>query len=287
MAATGYPPADLGALLRRAQASTIGAWIAFGAGMAILLVWVVLSVLLAVDQASRGASRGTIIAGLIGVFVFLVPLGAIFARKGWTGRLYRFDLHEHGAVYEEHAGRTEIRWSELSSVFWEELQHEAELGLGLSVGTHRTAKLSLVPMRGKTIAIDEKLPDHVALAALVRDTAEEAMLPRYEAALAAGQRVFFGSVGVDAHGIHTPRLMLPWESVAFVRGEQSGASAWYAVYGHNDACLTTFDTKGLPNEMIFQVVLTRFGKLGQAAHERSVGARLAGAVQNLLARRSR
>jgi hypothetical protein len=274
---------DLGPLRHHAKASTIGAWIAFALGVAILLAWTVLSTLLALDQLRQGREPSSLVVPLVMLFLFFVPIGGIFARKGWTGRLYELELHDHGVAYRSHAGRIEIRWSELSSVFWEELQHKAGLGFGLDVPTHRTAKLSLVPMRGTTIVIDDKLPDHVALAALVRDAAAEAMLPRYEAALAAGQRAVFGSIAFDAYGLHTPRLMVPWETVAFVRWEQSGPSAWYAVYNAHGQAITTFDTKTLPNQIIFEVLLTKFGKLGRPLHERSFGATIAGAVERLLA----
>jgi hypothetical protein len=79
--------------------------------------------------------------------------------------------------------------------------------------------------------------------------------------------------------------MLPWETIAFVRWEASGASAWYAVYGHDGTCLTTMSTKTTPNEIVFQTIMARMGKLADSAEERSLGATIAAAVRRLLQRR--
>ncbi len=282
---TVLPARDLGALRQRTEASPVVGWIVFALGVVLLAAWAVLSTLFTVDQLRRGtASTGTVVAAIAIIGVFFVPLGAVFAWKGWTGRIRRFDLHERGVAWEDHGGRLAYGWDEIRDVTWKELEHEADTGLGFGVSVRRTAELVLIPFRGTPITIDEKLPGHVELAAHVRDVAAEIMLPRYDAALAAGQRVLFGTVAVDGFGLHLTRATYPWESVSCILWESGGASAWYAVYNAHGQRVATVPTEGLTNQVIFEVVLGRFGKLVEGTGEASLGATIAAAAGKLLAR---
>jgi hypothetical protein len=278
-------PPTLGPLRRRVEANPLVAWLVFSFGCVILLGWAVLASLFAVDQLGRPApSRGTIIFGLVMITLFFFPIGAIFARKGWTGRLHRFDLHDGGVAWEDHGGRVAYGWHEVRGVHWEELQHEAEIGLGIGVKTHATAKLTIVPFRGGQITVDEKLPDHVALAAHVRDVAAEALLPRYEAELAAARRVTFGTIGLDGSGIHLERAFYPWDMIGAVQWESSGASAWYAIYNVHGQRVATVATAGVLDAVVLEAFLERFGKLRTAAEATSFGAQLTASARRLVAK---
>ncbi|APR78727.1 Hypothetical protein A7982_04074 [Minicystis rosea] len=273
----------MGPLVQRAQASAVVAWIIFALGMIILLGWAGLSIALVSDQLQRKPTPDGVFIGPIVMAVFLVPLGSIFAVKGYRGRILRFDLHEGGVAFEDYKARLAVPWAEVAAVLWEQTAHVGDLGFGVEVTTQRVAKTVVQTARGGSVVVDERFPDHVRFAARVRDAAADAMLPRFEAALTAGQRVFFGRVGVDTWGMHLPEAV-PWDAIGGIRWESHGASASYTVY-RNDGGRIGEIRCPIPNEIIFQVVLSRMGKLGDAHQEGTpLGDEIIGAARRLLSR---
>ncbi|AKU97349.1 hypothetical protein AKJ09_04013 [Labilithrix luteola] len=219
------------------------------------------------------------------VAFFFVPLGVIFTVKGLRGRILCMELFERGVVFTNYRGGQTLLWEDITAVYWEQFSHRTDVALGLEVTTHRTAKLTIVPRFGKHVVVDERFPRHVELAAVIRDAAGEAMLPRHEAALMRGERIFFGPVGIDRWGLHTAQAAYPWEIVAAVRWEPDGPSAWYSVYGTNHARLTTLSASAIPNGIIFQIILERLGKLGASAGaDAALGDGLLTAARRLLTR---
>jgi hypothetical protein len=276
----------MGRLVRRAQASPLVAWIVFSLGILILLAWAGLSLALVLDQLQRKPPPDAVWIGPLVMAFFFVPLGTVFAVKGYRGRILRFDLHEGGVAFEDYKGRVALSWVEIATCLWEQTAHVGDLGFGLEVTTRRLAKTTLQSVRGTTMVVDERFPDHLTLAAEVRDAAAEAMLPRFEAAIAAGQRVYFGRVGVDTWGLHLPEAV-PWTAIARVRWEPAGAEARYVVYGTSGARIGEIRCP-VPNEVVFQVVLTRFDKLGDAREEGApIGDQIFAAARGLLARHLR
>lgn len=95
---------------------------------------------------------------------------------------------------------------------------------------------------------------------MVHELATAAMLPRFEAAIAAGQRVYFGPIGVDRWGLHLAHVTYPWPVVAQVYFQSHGGSASWVIFGANGARLNSVNTSLVPNEGVFRVVLGRFGR---------------------------
>jgi hypothetical protein len=275
----------LGRHIHRAQASALVAWLIFSVGMVILLAWAGLSAAFAIDQRSRAMpGDGWWIGPLVMAF-FFVPFGLIFAVKGYRGRVLRFDLYDGGFAFEDRNGRVSLPWDEIGSVFWEGLSHIAKLGFGVDVTTHGSAKVTILSMRQKPIVVDERFPDHVKLCAMVRDAAAAAMLPRIEAAIVAGQPVFFGPVGVSREGFSLGHIRLSWNAVGSVRWESSRELAWYALYDSNGAFVTKVDAAVVSNEVIFRVVLGRLGKLGVSEGQASpLGDEILATARRFLAR---
>ncbi|MFT3769092.1 MAG: hypothetical protein QM820_26935 [Minicystis sp.] len=252
-------------------------------GIVILLAWVGLSLAFVLDQLHRNPPGDAVWIGPLVMAIFFVPFGAGFAVKGYQGRILRVDLHEGGVAYQDNKGRLAFRWDEVAAVLWEQTAYVGDVGLGLEVTTRRLAKTTLHATGGKSIVVDERFPDHVKLAAQIRDAAAEAMLPHFEGALSAGRRVFFGHVGIDTWGLHL-REAIPWSAVAGIRWEPDGASARYVIYGTSGARIGEIRCP-VPNEVILQVVLSRLGKLGNSLEEGApLGDELLAAARGLLAR---
>ncbi|MEO7112010.1 MAG: DUF6585 family protein [Polyangiaceae bacterium] len=251
----------LGPLVRRAAAQPIVGWLIFAVGMLLLLAWAGLSIAFSMDQIHRMKdSSGWWVGPLVMAF-FFVPFGLGFAIKGYRGRILRFDLHQGGVAYEDSAGRIAMSWNEISGVYWKELAHVAKLGFGVDVTTHGSATATVVAPGKKNIVVDARFPDHVAFAAQVRDAAAEAMLARIEQSITAHQRVYFGPIGIDTNGISLGNAQYPWSAIGSVRWESARERAYYAFYAPDNSPITTIDTTHVPNEIILQVVLGRFGKL--------------------------
>lgn len=273
----------LGRLMHRAQISSIAGWLVFLAGMLLLLAWAGLSIALVSDQMSRNPEGGTPWIGAVVLSVFFVPLGLIFTFKGLSGRVLRIDVHEGGIAYRAAKERRTLLWDHTAAVLWEEMEHVAELGFGMNVAARSTAKTTLHPFGDAPIVVDERFPDHVRLAAYVRDAAAAGMLPRFEAALYAGQRVSFGNVGLDGWGLYLPEAVA-WDQVASVRWQSLGQRARYVVTGPDGSHIADIPCP-LPNEVIFQVLLKQKDKLGGALDDApSLGSQLLASARALMAR---
>lgn len=251
----------LGHLLKRSQAYAALAWFIFGVGIVILVAWIGLSAALVYDQHHNyGRPLGELWVMPLVMGVMFLPLGLVFAVKGYRGRVHRVDLHENGVAFQDGSGRTTMRWDELQSVFYEEFAIKTTVALVLDVTTRRTAKLTMLAPNRKPIVVDENVPDHFALANTIRAMATAAMLPRFDAAIAAGQRVYFGPIGIDRQGLHLTHVTYPWHVIAQVYFETTLTGASWVIFGANGARLNAIDTRSVPNEGVFQLVLERFGR---------------------------
>jgi hypothetical protein len=250
----------LGRLVRRAEASPLSGWLIFGLGLGLLLTWVVLATLMGLDQLSRARSAGTFWVGpLVMAFVF-VPLGLIFAVKGWRGRVHRLDVHERGLAFQDRAGRVVVPWDQIIGVYWAQFGHIAKLGLGVDLQTHRSAKLSVVSVKHKPIVVDERLPGHVELAAFVRDAAAAGMRARTLGAIEQGHRLFFGPLGVDSGGLYLGSEHYPWNQISRVTWQAQGQQAWYSIQGEDGAILRTVDDAAVFNQILLRELLDQYGK---------------------------
>lgn len=278
-------PHGLGRLVVRSQASVVTAWFVFAAGMALLLAWAGLSTGFVSVMHTAKRHDGAVWIGPLVMALFFVPIGLILAIKGYRGRVLRVDLHEGGVAFQDTAGRKAFVWLDIQAVHWERSDYVGDLGMGIDVTTRRVAKLTIESRRRETIVVDERFPDHVAFGARVRDAAAEGMLPAYDAAIAAGQRVYCGPVGLDSWGLHlaTP---LPWHAIASVRWVSDGPTARYVVIGSQGVPVGEIHCP-TPNEVILQILLTRFGKLAENnGTDSPVGDELVATVRRMLSRQA-
>ncbi len=273
---------SIGRLLLRARLSPLVGWIVFVLGLLLLSAWATLSLLFVLDQRSRGVGDATLWIGPLVMAFFFVPIGAVLAVKGYRGRVLGLDLYEGGLAFADRAGRYEVGWGEVVSIFSERVGHVANVGFGVGVTTHESAKLTVVSSRHPPIVVDNRFPDHVRLADRVLAAAAEGMLPRYEQALRSGKRMSFGPLALDGWGLHLAQPY-PWSAIGQVRWERRGAQAVYAVYSSHGAPLAEIGTRGVANEAILQVLLGRLGKLGDSGQERPLGDHAVAAVQRLVA----
>jgi hypothetical protein len=254
----------------------------FGAGMALLLVWLGLSLAFVVDQMSR-ATPGNVWIGPIVLGLFFGPFALIFALKGWRGRHLRIDLHDHGVAYAEGVHQREVAWDDVRSVVFESHDLVSDLGFGIDVTTRRVAKLVIQAPFQPAIVIDERFPNHHDLVAVVHQASAEAMLPRFEAALQAGHQVTFGPLVVHQLGIGWQHGGLGWNEIGTIGWEPRGASACYAVYDTQGALCAEFDT-ALENRLVFEGLLARAGKLREAWERKAPTVdRVVGAARRALA----
>ena len=152
-----------------------------------------------------------------------------------------------------------LAWHDIQAIHWQRTDYVGNLGLGVELTTRRSATLTIESRRRETIVIDERFPDHLAFGAHVRDAAAEGMWPMFDAAMAVGQRVYCGPVGIDSWGLHLATA-LPWEAVASVRWVSDGSTARYVVIGTQGAPIGQIHCP-VPNEVLLQTLLARMGKL--------------------------
>jgi hypothetical protein len=284
----GHAPAApfgdaLGRRLDRAASPAFFAYIVLGAGLLILTAWVVLGTLVYLDQRERMPDNPAWLAPVV-MGVFFAPIGLALAVKGFRGRLYRVDVHEGGVVFEDRRGRVVLPWGQLQHSYYEELERRAEMGLGVDVGVGRKATLRLEGARGQTIVIDDRLPGHVAFARRVHEEAARVMLPRYEAALSAGQPVSFGPLTFDRNALYLPQGTLPWSAVVCVRWESRGALAWWALVAPNGQSHADFSTTLVPDQLVLAALLERLGKLAPSDAPTSLVGELVAGARRLLGR---
>jgi hypothetical protein len=234
-------------------------WFVFTLGVFVLLTWVGLSVGYLSFASGRHREGVDLFIGPVIMTVFFAPIGSILAYKGYQGRVLELGVHEGGISYRDSSRALQWAWNEIVSVSWSQSAHVTDVGLGLGLTTHESAKVEIVSARQGMVMVDERFPDHVSLAARVRDAAARGMLPRFEAALSAGQRLHFGALGVDGWGLHGI-VTLPWTEVARVRWVSDGRFARYAIVDVHGAHRGDIPCP-VPNEAILRVVLERFGKL--------------------------
>ncbi len=253
------PSLSLGPRLHLARVSGLVGWIIFGLGLVILLAWVGLSAAFMVDAAGRHRAGLDLWVLPLAMGVFFLPFGLILAVKGLQGRVLEVGIHAGGIYYRERSRSVSWTWDDIVSVSWSQSDRLSDVGLGFEVTTRRTARVEIRSVRQGSVLIDERFPDHLALATMVRDTAARNMLPRYEAALAAGRRVYFGGLGIDHWGLHGA-VVLPWSDVGQVRWVSEGSWARYAIIDGAGAHRGDVHCP-VPNESVLREVLERFGKL--------------------------
>ncbi len=273
-------PSRLGPPLHLARVNAVVGWFVFTLGALVLLTWVGLSVGYVSFALGRHREGVDLWIGPVILAVLFAPIGSILAYKGYQGRVLELGVHEGGISYRDSSRALQWAWNEIVSVSCSQSAHATDVGLGLALTTHKSAKVEIVSARQGMVVVDERFPDHVTLATHVRDAAARGMLPVFEAALSAGQRVYFGGLGVDGWGLHGT-VTMPWTEIGQVRWVSDGHFARYAIVDAQGAHRGDIPCP-VPNEAILRVVLERFGKLGEGApDEAPIGDRLLGEARRM------
>lgn len=235
----------MGELIRRGAVNLVLGWIGFGLGVVVLLGWAGLTLAFLRDQAAGDPARTGMWVGLIVLGVTLLPLGLLITWRGWRARQLRIDVHAGGVAYADGLDREAVPWDDVQSLFFDR---------------YPAVRLTIQAPFKPPIVIDGRFPDHTALAEAAHQLAVQAMQPRLEAALHAGQRVVFGPLALDGWGVHVGHGAYPWDAVGALRWEARGTSMCCALYGADGALLAELDPR-IPNRTVLERLLTQMGKV--------------------------
>lgn len=182
-----------------------------GAGLSVLFAG--LGVL---EQLSRRRPdfAGALVGPASGLVVCLA-LAALFFWIAWRNWRRAAALFQDGLACYDRKGLKLARWDEIDTVY----QHIVKQYVnGVHTGTFHTYRVNL--RDGTKLVLDNRMRDVESLGTAVVRGSTRALLPRYVAALEAGQRLDFGPLGLDRQGLYAGSKSLSWQEIKAVKLEQ-------------------------------------------------------------------
>jgi hypothetical protein len=181
----------------------------------------------------------------------------LLARLACAGRSHTVsvDVHQGGLIRRDRAGELTLPWSEVALVY--ELLEEVDT----PIGTRLEPKVVLESKSGRRIVLDRSLARHVDIARAAAARAQDAMLLRFESALAVGRHIELGPISLDSFGLHTPDAVHSWASIAFVRWERLIYRGSFSVHLLDGGVAARVPSEYVPNPRVLLALLERQGKL--------------------------
>lgn len=173
-----------------------------------------------------------------------------FLWRNWRKRGLGASLYEGGFAFRDRNGVRSFTWKEIHGV-WQKIVRRTYNGI--YAGTYHV--YTAAPASGPRVVLDSRLISGVEKlgAVLVRESAAH-LLPRYTSAFERGERLSFGSLGLDKEGIYRGRRSLPWAAVRSV----SVARGYLGVYQTGKwLAFCRVRVADLPNFVVLMMFLER------------------------------
>lgn len=122
-------------------------------------------------------------------------------------------VHEYGFIHVDKKNSMDAyRWDQITTVYQSIVRSSYN---GVSAGTKYLYTITRAD--GKTVKLTQAFQDIGQLGRDISVRVSEAQLPGVRAALAQGQKLWFGDVFVDSVSVGTQRKSVPWSSVSDVQ----------------------------------------------------------------------
>lgn len=149
--------------------------------------------------------------------VLLWPLGVLLTLKSPAINhdlaRHRVYVHDNGFVHVGKRNSADVyRWDQITTVYQSIVNTRYN---GISTGTRYLYTITRAD--GKTAKLTQAFEDIGRLGRAISLRVSEAQLPAVKAALAEGQKLWFGDIFVDSASVGTDRRAVPWTSISDVQ----------------------------------------------------------------------
>ncbi|HEV2636874.1 MAG TPA: DUF6585 family protein [Actinocrinis sp.] len=157
---------------------------------------------------TAAAAVGLVLAALLWPLGVLVLLRSPLINRGLAqSRVY---VHDNGFIHARKADSMEaFRWDQITTVYQSIVNTRYN---GVSTGTKYMYTITRAD--GRTVKLTQAFEGIGHLGRSISVKVAEAQLPATKAALAEGQKLWFGDVFVDSASVGTSRKTVPWSAVS-------------------------------------------------------------------------
>jgi hypothetical protein len=179
-----------------------------------------------------------------------VPVGFFGLFNAWRNWGKGAALYENGFAYKDSRGVRPVNWNDIEAVWQNVTKHYRN---GVYNGT--TYVYTVLTNDQKRMVLDTQLPGIEQLGNEILRGSSVALFPRYWQTLQGGQRVSFGPLAIDQHGIYHGTKSLPWSEIKAIRIHQGVIAVKKEGGWFNWASVTV---PQIPNFYIFYDLVKRF-----------------------------
>lgn len=198
----------------------------------------------------RGGDIGDALIGPLVGLVICLGLGALFFWIAWRNWRLAAALFEEGFAYYDRKGLRVVPWDDIDLVYQSIIKRYVN---GVYAGTMHTYTVML--RDGARLVLDDRLRDVEAIGGAVVKTSAVRLLPRYAAAVQAGQRVSFGPLALDLNGLYSGSKSLAWGEIKAVKLDRGILSVAKEGKWLN---WTSATVPQIPNFYVLMTLLSRF-----------------------------
>ncbi len=200
---------------------------------------------------NKVVDSGFILPLILGVI--LLPAGLWTLWQSFLNWSLAAALYEGGFAYNDRGGLRQVKWGDISAV-WQNIIKYYRYGVHV-----RTTYLYTIELNDKTrFKLDNKFQKIEALGKAIVNGTTQALLPKYTATLASGQRLTFGPLALDTNGLYSGNKSLTWQEIKAVKINKGIISirkegGWFN--------WVTVSVPQVANFPIFAILVSRFTKL--------------------------